>query len=245
MNLEPIFELNTSEFFQMYSWSHLIWIILFVMVAWTLWRCRHGIRKNTRAQRILRYSLITMLLLPESIRYLWITITGNWDIRVHLPLELCSLSLYLSVIMLITRSYLLYQIMLFAGIGGAMQAILTPNLAYAFPHFIYFHFFICHLGIIFASLYMTWIEQYRPTLKSIGITMLFLNIVAAVVGPLNFLLQSNYMFLRHKPDTASVLDWLGPYPYYLLVEELLAITIFLLLYVLFRKKKNVRPSHQI
>ncbi|OPA73245.1 hypothetical protein BVG16_29640 [Paenibacillus selenitireducens] len=242
MDFQSIFDLNASELFHMYSSSHVIWIIIFVMMAWMLWRFRHRIRTSTATQRVLRYSLIGMLILPEGIRYLWYTVEGYWDIRVHLPLELCSISLYLSIIMLITRNYLLYQIMVFAGVGGAMQALLTPNLEYAFPHFIYFHFFICHLAIILASLYMTWVEQFRPRLKSIGITMIFLNILAVVVGTINYILQSNYMFLRHKPNTASILDWLGPYPYYLLVEELFALTVFLLLYVFFREKKNVRQS---
>uniref|UniRef100_UPI0035E4413A TMEM164 family acyltransferase n=1 Tax=Paenibacillus alginolyticus TaxID=59839 RepID=UPI0035E4413A len=86
---------------------------------------------------------------------------------------------------------------------------------------------------------MTWIENYKPTWKSIGITMIFLNVILVFVGSVDSLLHANYMFLLHKPDTVSILDFLGPYPYYLIFEELIAIVIFIVIFLPFivgRKK---------
>jgi hypothetical integral membrane protein (TIGR02206 family) len=82
---------------------------------------------------------------------------------------------------------------------------------------------------------MTWIEKMKPTLRSIGLTMLFLNGLAIVVGLTDYVLGANYIFLLHKPSTASVLDILGNYPYYLLSEEGLALVIFGLLYLPFSR----------
>jgi hypothetical integral membrane protein (TIGR02206 family) len=156
-----------------------------------------------------------------------------WDSGSSLPLELCGITLLLSVIMLLTRSRSLYSFLYFAGIGGAFIALLTPNLVYPYPHFRFLLFFIAHGAIILASLYMTWIEGYRPTWKSLFFAMLCLNIIAACVKAANHMLGSNYMFLAHKPGTYSVLEYFGPYPYYLLVEELFAFVVFLLMYLVF------------
>ena len=79
--------------------------------------------------------------------------------------------------MIVTKSYRIYEIVFFTGIIGASQAILTPNVQYAFPHFRFIEFFIAHILLIWAPLFMTWVEGYSPTLQSIKRTMVFLNIV--------------------------------------------------------------------
>lgn len=146
--------------------------------------------------------------------------------------------------MLLTRSRLLYSFLYFAGIGGAFIALLTPNLIYPFPHFRFLLFFIAHGSIILASLYMTWVEGYKPTWRSLFFTMLCLNLVAACVYAANILLDSNYMFLIRKPSTFSVLDYFGPYPYYLLVEEAFAFVIFLLMFLIFFKLPEVYTARR-
>jgi hypothetical integral membrane protein (TIGR02206 family) len=156
-----------------------------------------------------------------------------WDVQTSLPLELCSVTLLLSILMLIFRSRWLYPIILFAGIGGALQAVLTPNLAYAFPHYRFIHFFVAHSAIILAALYMTWIEGLKPTWKSVGGAMLFLNGLALIVWIVDDALGANYMFLAGKPSTPSILDVLGPYPLYILAEEAIALLFFSLLMLLF------------
>ncbi|GAB6926071.1 TIGR02206 family membrane protein [Paenibacillus sp. JCM 10914] len=182
---------------------------------------------------MIKYGLLTALVLPEASLHLWYVVTGIWNPATSLPLELCSITLFLSIILLVTNKPALYPLVFFAGIGGAMQAILTPNLGYPFPHFRFFHFFIVHIAIILTALYMTWIRGYRPTWRSIAWTMVFLNIAALLVGLVNLALGSNYMFLMRKPDTPSLLDLLGPHPVYIMVEELIALSLFVLMHTFF------------
>ena len=120
----------------------------------------------------------------------------------------------------------------FSGIAGALMAIVTPNLGYAFAHFRFIQFFVAHAMIILALLYMTWVEQLRPSWKSVAGSMIFVNIAALVVYGVDIQLGANYMFLRHKPSTPSILDMLGPYPVYILGEEVLALVLFSLLYLM-------------
>jgi len=218
-----------KEAFVMFSSPHLIAIAACALIAVLFYLFRRRIRSSAALRNGIRYALAVLLILMEVSLDAWNVIGGIWEATNSLPLELCSITLLLSIVMLFTRSKLLFQILFFAGIGGALQAILTPNLAYPFPHFRFYQFFVAHLAIILASLYMIWIESYRTTWKSVGYAMVFLNVLLVFVGAIDYFLGANYMFLMHKPDTASLLDFLGPYPYYLIVEEFVALAIFALM----------------
>jgi hypothetical integral membrane protein (TIGR02206 family) len=233
---------QSGEIFQAFSPPHLLWIGIIAAVVWLLFILRHHIRTRNGLRALLRWLLAAVLLLSEVCLHLWYIHQQVWDASQTLPLELCSITLLLSIVMLATRSRLLYQFLFFAGIAGAIQAVITPNLAYAFPHFRFIQFFVAHGAIILASLYMTWVEGYRPTWKSVGLAMLFLNVCALVVWIADVLLDANYMFLRGKPDTPSLLDMLGPYPYYILVEEVVAFVFFSCMLLLFKLLSGRRES---
>ncbi|MDR0267349.1 TIGR02206 family membrane protein [Paenibacillus sp.] len=219
--------------FVLFSSSHLLALLLLVAASFLLFSIRRRLQRAPRGKAILRGTLAFLLSGSEGVLDIWNIVSGTWSPRYTLPLELCSLTLLLSIIMLLTKSRLLYEVLFFAGIGGALQALITPNLAFGFPHIRFYQFFIVHILIILASLYMTWIENYKPTWKSIGLTMIFLNLAALLVGITDYYLDANYMFLMHKPSTASILDWLGPYPLYLLAEEGIALLIFTVMQLLF------------
>ncbi|SDG05189.1 conserved hypothetical integral membrane protein TIGR02206 [Fontibacillus panacisegetis] len=231
--LVSIFSSNAVPDFVPFSTAHFITVGIMIIFVLSLFWSRMYIRSHRIWRLGIRYGLAFVLLLTQVSLNIWYIAWGVWDVKHTLPLELCSLSLLLSIVMLCTRNRMLYHVLFFAGICGALQAVLTPNLSYGFPHFRFFEFFAAHTAIILAPLYMTWIEQYRPSWKSIGWSMLFLNLLALIVGILNIALGSNYMFLQHKPDTPSLLDLLGPYPYYLLVEEGIALFMFVVMYAFF------------
>jgi uncharacterized membrane protein YwaF len=47
------------------------------------------------------------------------------------------------------------------------------------------------------------------------------------------------MFLRHKPQTPSLLDLMGPWPWYILTGALLAIAMFAALDAPFRRRRRL------
>lgn len=245
MELWYYFDRKHSENFIMFSLSHWIALTTIALVCLVFFSSRVALRTHPKLRRGVRLLLVLLLLFSETGLQLWYRSQDIWKASSSLPLELCGITLLLSVIMLLTRSRLLYSFLYFAGIGGAFVALITPNLVYPYPHFRFLLFFIAHGTIILASLYMTWVEGYKPTWRSLFFTMLCLNIVAACVRIADYLLDSNYMFLAHKPSTYSILDYFGPYPYYLLVEELFGFTLFLFMFLIFFKlPERYRSRHR-
>lgn len=125
--------------------------------------------------------------------------------------------------MLWRASYRLYEVVYFWGIGGATAALLTPDLPVGFPHPVFLQFFIGHGSALTTVLFATIVMGFRPRAASVGIALAATAIYAVLIYPVNLMLDSNYLYLVQKPERPSPLDYLGPWPWYLL--GLAAITI--------------------
>lgn len=190
-----------------------------------------------KSRRVVRYTLAALLVINESTWQLWNLFTDQWSIQTMLPFHLCSALVWLSAYMLVTRNRTIYEFAYLIGIAGALQAVLTPDLGqYAFPHYRFFQVFISHGIIIIAALFMTLVEGYRPTWHSVKKVAIYGNLYLVAVYLLNLLIGSNYLFIAHKPETASLLDVLPPWPIYILIIEALAAVFILLFYAPFAIK---------
>ncbi|SEF66414.1 TIGR02206 family membrane protein [Paenibacillus sp. UNC499MF] len=244
--MERFFGANEAEEFTAFSGAHWMALTVCAALVLALYCARNWFKQGKRSVRG-RVALAVTLVLCEAGLNVWYAAEGIYDARYTLPLELCSISLYLSVVMLLFKSKLLFQVVYFTGIGGALMALATPVLWYAFPHFRFFEFFAAHIAIILGVLYLIWVEDFRPAFKSVFLTMGYLNVLLVGVGTVNLLTGGNYMFLARKPESTSLLDYLGPYPWYLLSLEAAAFVIFLLMYLPFAlgslRSKNPRLPH--
>ncbi|MDN4607612.1 YwaF family protein [Sporosarcina highlanderae] len=230
---------DTSDSFELFSIIHFSTLFLLVCLSLILFWQRRNIRSRNPAQlefweRFAAVSLFAM----EITYHIWLVASGRWAVDDSLPLELCSLSLFVTIVLLWSRNRYLVDFVVFAGIGGAIQAVATPVLDMNFPHFRFFHFFYTHAGIILTGLYFVWVKGYKPTFKGVLKTMIYLNAILPVIFIMNWLLSGNYMFLRMKPQNGSLLDFLGPYPWYILSLEAVAFTSFILIWLLLRERKN-------
>ena len=241
--MNRLFDTDSTLSFTAYSLPHIIALFILLGLALLLYRYRIPLRDESKGNWV-RYGLLALLALSEITLNMWYVTQNRYDIADTLPLELCSISLYMSILMLLLNSRGLFQIVYFIGIGGAAQALLTPALSYGFPHYRFIEFFVAHMAIILAVLYMVWVEQYRPKLRSVFMTMLFLNVLLIVISTINKLTGGNYMFLSRKPETASLLDALGPYPWYILSLELVALAMFLLLYLPFAISNRIHHKQK-
>jgi len=167
-------------------------------------------------ERNFRYALAALIWGQEIILYIYRISNDIWTVQENLSLHLCGMSIIVLPVMLIRKNYFLYELTYFWGLAGATQALLTPNTTVDFPHFLFLQFFLSHGIIIFAVIYATVIFGFRPTAKS-GVKAFFITLFLLLpIGVINWLIKSNYFFIAHKPDSASVLDIMGPWPWYLL-----------------------------
>ncbi|QGM32490.1 TIGR02206 family membrane protein [Bacillus sp. N3536] len=219
--------------FSLAHWGAIAVLITFILLLFiTRARWTESEKNILSMERLFGLSLLVI----DILYHVWLVQSDRWELSNSLPLELCSISLLLTIVLLWTGNRLVYQFVFYAGIGGALQAMLTPVLDMDFPHFRYFHFFYTHAGIILTALYFTWVKGYRPTFKGVLTTLLALNILLPFIFWINYLFEGNYMFLQRKPSGGSLLDFLGPYPWYILSLEIVAFLIFIFLWFLFKKK---------
>jgi hypothetical integral membrane protein (TIGR02206 family) len=154
----------------------------------------------------------------------------------HLPLELCDFTLFLVIVVLFTLNAALFDLCYYLALAGTSMALLTPNLLERFPSLSACQFFFAHGLVVASVLYLVWSGQARPRRGSVLRAMLAVNIWAAVAGAFNWRFGTNYMYLRHKPAGASLLNFLGVWPWYIVAGEVVALVLFLLLYLPFWRR---------
>lgn len=229
---------SSSNSFEMFSVIHLATILVLLCLILLLFLGRRFIRAHTDRLKFWERLAAISLFAMEISYHLWMSMTGRWGAEDSLPLELCSISLLAAIILLWTGDRRLVDFVVFAGIGGALQAVITPVLDMNFPHFRFFHFFYTHAGIILTGLYFVWVKNYRPTFRGVLKTMIAVNALLPIIMAANWLFDGNYMFLRMKPQNGSLLDFLGPYPWYILSLEAVAFIMFSLIWLLLRKRSS-------
>lgn len=231
----------TGEPFQLFGVGHLIALGIIILINLSLIWLRKS--ENQKLKDGVRYTIAALLVISEGSWHIWNIAIGEWTIQTHLPFHLCAVLVWTSLILLLTKNYHIYEFAYFLGIAGASQALLTPEAGiYGFPHFRVFQTIIAHGSIVTAALFMTLVEGFRPYWSSLKRVFLWTNIYMLIVMGINVLIGSNYLYTLHKPPSASLLDILGPWPWYLLAVEGVALVLCLFLYLPFAFRDR-RLSH--
>jgi hypothetical integral membrane protein (TIGR02206 family) len=150
------------------------------------------------------------------------------------------------IVALLTGSKRWFEVAYFWGIGGTLQAVLTPNLPYGFPDLRFISFFVSHSGIIIGIIFMMLVHKYRPSPTAILRTFAWTELYFVIVFTIDKLTGVNYGFLLHKPEAFSLLSFLSDSrPLYLLQFHLLAWFFFAVLYLPFLIADLVRPKSDL
>ena len=229
--------------FERFGVAHLVVILLtialpFIMAAFV------RKRRWPRGERIVG-KLIAILLGLNYLGYaIYLRSTQEMTWQTELPFQLCDWAMIAIVVALLTGRERWLEVAYFWGIGGTLQAIITPDLRHAFPDVRFFSFFIGHSGIVVGILFLMVMRGYRPHLSSIWRTFAWSEVYFVVTIIVDLITGVNYGYLLHKPKEASLLDFLSDnWPVYLFQMHLLALAFFCVLYVpfaiydLFKRKK--------
>ena len=192
--------------------------------------------KNNLNEKQQKYALHGFGLLVSFIVilfHLYYISLGTYNITTDLPLYLCSLLAIIIPVFTYYRKYWMYEILLFWIISGTMQGVITPDIVEGFPVFDYFRYWTVHLGLLIIIFYATFVFNMRPRFKSIFKSFLALQVYVILMILINYLLKANYFYLNEKPKSASILDFFGDWPFYIIVGQLIVIPFFMIIYLPF------------
>ena len=156
-----------------------------------------------------------------------------------LPLQLCDVAVFIAAAAVWTRNQLLVEVTYFWGLAGTLQAILTPDLPQHFPSYPYFQYYIAHGGVVAAAVLLVVGMRLYPRRWAVARVAALTIAYTALVGVVDTITQANYMYLRAKPPSATLLDLLGPWPVYILAATAIGIVLFAILDAPFRVSRGV------
>jgi hypothetical integral membrane protein (TIGR02206 family) len=168
----------------------------------------------------------------------WIYLAGSHASRAELayalPFQLCDAAIVVSALALWFRTRLLVEITYFWALAGTIQAIFTPDLPQHFPTFPFLQYYVAHGGVVAAALFLVvglgqWPRRHAYVWIA-GLTIAY----AAFVGLLDLVTGADYMYLRAKPPSATLLDVMGPWPWYIAVAAVVGLALFFILDAPFR-----------
>ncbi len=150
----------------------------------------------------------------------------SWE----LPFQVCDVLFFVCVLTVFKPTRLGQELVFFWGLAGTLQAVVTPDVLRGYPSPEYLAFFLGHGVLLAAVTFLLSNCRFRPTPLGILRAQGCLLAYTGVVGFINFWGGWNYGYLCRKPEQPTLLDFLGPWPFYLLTSHLVAFFLFCLLY---------------
>ncbi|WP_299227690.1 TIGR02206 family membrane protein [uncultured Psychroserpens sp.] len=193
---------------------------------------------NEKLQKSLFNSLALVVSLTVLLYHLYTFVFETYNVKTDLPLYLCSLMSLLIPVFSYYKRYWMFEVLVFWIIAGTLQGVLTPDIAVGFPSFDYFRYWVVHLGLLIIIFYAIFVFNMKPSFKSIFKSFFALQLYIVLMIFLNFILDANYCYLNRKPESASLLDYFGEWPYYIITAQLIIIPLFIIIYLPFHFKSR-------
>lgn len=216
---------NASDVFTAFGSAHFSVLVLTALTAvLMILLTRKGC---LRAARGFEVGLAVVLLLewPLNLFVEWHfeTLTaGN-----VLPFHFCDVAAIVGALALLTHQAEFCELLYFWGLAGTIQGLLTPALSVNWPHPRFITFFMLHAGVVLAATHLVFARGNTPRRGAVPRAMAWLAVYAVFAGTANAIIRyfggaANYGFICEKPQTASLFDYLGPWPWYIGVVFVMA-----------------------
>ena len=196
-------------------WIGIVSSALFIFLFIRLLKNKSAIVKSNFARGLSVAFILTYIISNTIAIY-----NGWWNLQDNLPLHLCRISFFISMVVLFTRKQWMYEWVLFLAIPSGIHSMLTPEMTKGISTWFYFDYYFVHAGLILVPLYLTIVMGMKSRADAWWKTILRLQIPVAIILPLNFLLESNYIYLRRKPLVDNPF-LIGEWPIYIVLLELI------------------------
>ncbi len=188
----------------------------------------HYGRKYWDADQQVRYVTILCFIgaATQLFKVFYRQYAGIFDQTNDVPLHLCNIMTLVMPFIMWFKWRFMWGVTFFWIMAGCAQSIFTPTLTESLPHYEAVRYWTVHGVIIMAALYGWYVLGYKPTVRDAVNSAIGLNLLAAVIYPVNLALGSNYMYLNGKPPGKTFYDLLGPWPQYILILEFVLVLFF-------------------
>lgn len=218
---------------------HLIPLTLIIVGVLLIYYFRKEIRES-KNEKYFRYTLGTIGIVIEISLQIWKLSSGSYGLD-DLPIGICSFSLFMSIYVMFTKNYKVYEIAYFWAIGGVVS-ILFPDILYGPDRYRYYEYVIAHTSFFFMVMYMLFVWEYIPSWTSFKKSfMLLLGLVLVFIIPVNNIFNTNFMYLLEPGDTPFEIFWGYGYFLYLVGAIILAMIVMYLWYlplIVYKKYKK-------
>jgi hypothetical integral membrane protein (TIGR02206 family) len=215
-----------------FSSTHYAWLavtFLLIVLAVLFYR-----RKSAQVRKKLLRGAALSIVALELVRTAWLLIVGHYELYRHLPLHLCGVMILVEFLAVFTEKRFFKEFAYAAGLPGAAMALLTPEPSgYPLLNIQYLQSILIHALLVLVPLLLIIGENFRPSLRMLPWNFAALTGLAAFCFGVNFLLNSNYMFVRLAPsDTPIALfdQWVG-WPGYIGLMLVLVFVFWLFMYL--------------
>lgn len=220
--------MTASARFETFDASHLTALAAFVVGALVLIAIGRNHRGTDAAERFSKVFALLIPLFTIPLQILQFT-PAEWNLNTSLPLQLCDLAWIVAIYALWTHRSWAVAVTYLWGITLTSQAIITPDLATAFPEPRFLMFWAMHLLIIWSAFYLTFGLGLALTWSDFRVVAAITGVWAVVAFVFNLIVGTNYGYLNAKPAGGSILDLLGPWPWYVLFEIAIILVVWALL----------------
>ena len=229
---------------ELFSWQHLVALGVIFAIILIVFFCRKIFMKYKLADRIFRYTLVSLLLIFELVPYfkdgarsLFGVICGSYP--------LCGLILWFSVIAFLSDSERFVKLFYPFAIIGALLSLFVVDMDCTFPHFRAFQFFFTHGCFLIGVLYFVFTQKIsRYTFKDLGKSCVFLfglSIFNIIISNASGNVNDPYFVLTPPKDLMFFKDALGQFGYtfvYILLIFLTMLAIYGITYLCTKHRKN-------
>lgn len=204
--------------FAAYGASH--WVVLIVLAAGVLALAWFGGRyRGTRSVRTLGRVLAVALVAFHVPILIYDLSPARFDIDNSLPFHISDLAWMAAAYALWSRREWAYALTYYWGLTLAPQALITPALeAPEISSIDFFSFWGQHLLVLWAAVYLTWWVGMRPSWRGFAVAATVTVVWGIAMLGFNKVAGTNYLFVSRKPDNLSLVDFMGEWPWYLVVE---------------------------
>lgn len=198
--------------------------ILLLFATATAWLVFKGRRLAPSARTRLDHNLGLVLIALWIVSNGWWLLPARFDAARALPLHVCDITSLLAGVVLLLPRRRLRALLYFWGIGMSLQAIATPEIAFEPDSIWFWIFWMSHSAIIGIAIYDVLVRGFRPTWADFRFAVIAGLTYLAVVLAINVTLGFNYGYVGDaRPGEASIIDFLGPWPFRVVVMAVLVI----------------------